>query len=1195
MGKVKFTKDQQKVIDLRNCNVLVAAAAGSGKTAVLVERILKKISSREKPVDIDRLLVVTFTDAAAGEMRERISRAIEERRILEPNNAHLERQAALIHNAQITTIHSFCLGIIRNYFNEVDLDPGFRLGDETEVKLLKAEVMEAVLEAFYAEGGKEFTAFVESYAAGKRDEGLEKLIYRLYDFAMSYPWPKQWLESQRACFLLKSLEDFYAAPWQSELLGFLKAEIMDCMEENRIALELTREIDGPYMYEAALEADRELLLLLAKAKSYQEIGDILSELSWAKLSAKRDANVDAEKREVAKLLRDSVKKTVNGLREKYYFQPPEEMLADMQGAAPAMNALVDATLAFMEAYQRKKEDRNLLDFNDLEHYALKILVEEPKEGSLQPVPTRTAVELSHFYDEILIDEYQDSNLVQETLLNSISKEKFGKPNVFMVGDVKQSIYKFRLARPELFMGKFETYQEEGSYVRVDLKQNFRSRNSVLQAINYIFYGIMKKDLGNIRYDEAAALYPGREEKENEKEDVSEEMGAWDEWEQCELLIAESSKEVPDKELEGKIIAKRMRELHEEQGIPYKDMVILLRSMKGWSEELAAVLKEEGIPARAATRTGYFSAVEVITVLNLLLVIDNPRQDIPLAAVLRSYIGGFDDEELAQMRCLDKEGELYDCLLLERSEKANRFLALLRKLRRLVPLLGIYELLTVIYETTGYYRYVKALPGGAARCANLDMLLEKGADFEKTSYGGLFQFNRYIEKLHRYEVDFGEAEAVLGSQDTVSIMSIHKSKGLEFPVVFLAGMGKGFNKQDARERILFHPDLGIGPDYIDSSLRTKAPTLLKQAIKRKTDLENLGEELRILYVAMTRAREKLILTGCVKEHEKARIKWQQGKPLLFSQRAAAGSYLDWIMPRVFAWQEGPKVSGASYVITYVTEAELAFETVFSRIAGEGRKERLLSLELETEDIWSEEEKAKVEACLTFQYPYENEGQIKSKLTVSELKRLSQQEEDGSQMLKELEEKEAYVPDFAREEVEASGSLRGTVYHRVMEHISFLRAEAKGLESELQRLEAAGKISKEERKMVSLRKLSKFLKSSLGLRMKEAENAGLLYRERPFVIGLPAKSVQPELESEETVLVQGVIDCFFEEAEGLVLVDYKTDRVSEALELAQRYKSQLEYYKAALEQLTGKRVKECYIYSFSLGEMVELPQTEFYKEY
>lgn len=1179
MGKVKFTEDQQKVIDLRNCNVLVSAAAGSGKTAVLVERILEKISSREHLVDIDHLLIVTFTDAAAGEMRERISRAIEERLLLEPDNVHLERQAALVHNAKITTIHSFCLDVIRNYFNEIDLDPGFRMGDETELLLLRGEAMEEVVEAFYAEEGPGYLSFVESYAAGKRDESIEKLVYRLYDFAMSYPWPKLWIEEQRKSFCVEKEEDFFEADWQKELVDFLKAEIRDCLEINKTALELAGMPDGPYMYEPSLLSDEEQLERLCKAEDYQSIGRFLETISWAKLSAKKDDCVDTEKREAVKLLRDSVKKVINGLKEKYYFQPIEEMIADMKKVAPAMNAFLDLTLAFMEAYQKKKEEKNLLDFNDMEHYALKILTREPENGTAGvslALPTQTAVELSHYYEEILIDEYQDSNLVQETLLNSISREKFGQPNVFMVGDVKQSIYKFRLARPELFMEKFNTYQENGNYVRIDLKKNFRSRESVLEAINYIFFGIMKKDLGNIDYDGDAALYPGR----LPLEETEKEAGFWKD---CEIFIAQSEEEVTDKELEGKILARQMKKLHEEQNIPYKDMVVLLRSMKGWSEELVNVLKEEGIPARAATQTGYFSAVEVMTILNLLLIIDNPRQDIPLAAVLRSSIGSFSDEELAAFRCINKEGELYDCLLAAgEQKKVQDFLTLLNRFRGLVPIVGIYELLTIIYEETGYYNYVKALPGGKARCANLDMLLQKGADFEKTSYGGLFQFNRYIERLHQYEVDFGEAFVLGENQDIVSIMSIHKSKGLEFPVVFLAGMGKGFNKQDTRERILLHPDLGIGPDYIDSELRTKSPTLLKQVIKRKTDLENMGEELRVLYVAMTRAREKLILTGCVKDVEKAQLKWQQAKPLLFSQRAGAGCYLDLIMPRVFSWQEKP-VDKLSYRVEYITEEELSFEAVAARMSGEQRKAELLSLE--KKEIWSEEEQRKAERYISFQYPYTPEGKIKSKLTVSELKRqaMQEQEEEG-QLLDELTEKEAYIPSFIQKREENSGSLRGTVYHRVMENISFLQAEKNGLEIELAALVETGRISREELSLISTKKLSWFLGSKLGQRMKKAQAEGKLYREQPFVIGLSASKLQPELKSEETVLVQGVIDSFFEENGQLILMDYKTDRVASGDELIKRYKSQLKYYKAALEQLTGKKVAECYIYSFYLGETI-----------
>jgi ATP-dependent helicase/nuclease subunit A len=637
-------------------------------------------------------------------------------------------------------------------------------------------------------------------------------------------------------------------------------------------------------------------------------------------------------------------------------------------------------------------------------------------------------------------------------------------------------------------------------------------------------------------------------------------------------------------------------------------------MKGWSEEIVGVLKEEGIPAKATTQTGYFSATEVALILNLLLIIDNPLQDIPLASVLRSPIGGFTDEELADLRCLNREGSLYDCVveciseaatsskvpgrtsnksLSHTSDKAAQFLTLLEELRSLVPFVGIYELLSVIYEKTGYYNYAKALPGGAARCANLDMLLEKGAAFERTSYGGLFQFNRYIERLHRYEVDFGEAEALGENQDTVTIMSIHKSKGLEFPVVFLAGMGKNFNKQDTRERILLHPDLGIGPDYIDSTLRTKSPTLLKQVIKRRSELESIGEELRVLYVAMTRARDKLYLTGCVKETEKAMARWTQGKLLLFSQRAGAASFFDFIMPRVLLWQECEPVceserkpgsgEGARFLVTYLTEEELTFETVAEKISKESQRMELLALERKT--VWSEEEMDKAEAILSYTYPYKKEKEIKSKFTVSELKRMSYQEEEEVPLW-QSPASEAYVPLFAREDKEMTGSFRGTVYHRILEQISFVAARTEGLSTELNRLIEKKRLTKEEEKLVSKQKLSRFLTSGLGKRLQVAEGKGLLHREQPFVIGCLASQVQPRIDSEETVLVQGVIDCFFEEEKGLVLVDYKTDRVAGKTELVEKYKSQMDYYRQALEQLTGKPVVEAYLYSFHLGEEIRI---------
>ncbi len=1258
MGNMNWTSDQQKVIDLRNRNILVSAAAGSGKTAVLVERIITMITDSKKPIDIDRLLIVTFTEAAAGEMRERIGAAIEEKLKEQPDNLHLQKQEALLHSAQITTIHSFCLGVIRNYFNTIDLDPSFRIGDETELKLLKSDVLGELLEEKYEEGEENFYQFIETYATGKSDNGIEDMILGFHNFAMSYPWPKQWMEEQRQVFAVDSFADMEGSVWMKLLMEDITRQIESFCEEYEQLLKVSEESDGPYMYAETLELEKAAFAKLKKAVSpnfteadkdkkeaeafglgYRKLGQQLSIFKWERLSAKKDDSVNAEKREWVKEKRNQIKKELDKIKERYFYQSPEEMAADMQKVSAVMNVMVDLCLAFTDRYQAKKEERGIVDFNDLEHFALQILVKPESDNvdldeRISYITTPVARELQDVYEEILIDEYQDSNFVQETILTSISKIDRGEPNVFMVGDVKQSIYKFRLARPELFMEKYENYsKEDSSYQRIDLHANFRSRREVLEGINYIFEGIMRKDLGNIEYDEAARLNAGAtfEPLPENKAIAKEKLYL------TELLLVENGngeeesafKELTAQELEAKAIAKRMKEYvaggmlvwdknkKAYRSAKYSDMVILLRSPKAWTDQMIEVLKEEGIPAVANVQTGYFSALEVRTILNYLLVIDNPLQDIPLAGTLTSFIGDFTEKELGQIREGNNGEALYESLqkfveihLPQESEteqegvdepgdrkacegneewlvlagKIQGFIEQLSYFRQLVPYTSVYDIIQAIYEKTGFYDYVSILPGGSVRKGNLDMLLQKAIDFEATSYGGLFHFNRYIERLHEYDIDFGEAKSAEGSDDVVQLMSIHKSKGLEFPVVFLAGMFKKFNQQDARSRLVLHPDLGIGPDYVDYKRRTKTPTLLKKVIQRRIELENLGEELRVLYVALTRAKEKLIMVGNGKELENLLTKWQSEGELSYRKLAQAGSYIDWVGPRVMKQLLETDVEQNLYELTQFTVKDLVAEEIVEAVNREDKKEELLNWQ--TLHPVSKEEKENIAYYMNFIYPYKQEEAIKSKVSVSELKKLYQkEEEDLSEPL--IRQEEAYIPEFAREEEVITGAGRGTIYHKVMECLVFGEVEGKeSLEKQLDELQAKETLLPEERKQLDLGKLMGFFESKLGRRMIEADAKKNLYKEQPFVMGIPAKEINSSINSEEMVLVQGIIDAYFEEEDSLVLMDYKTDRVKNARELIDKYKAQLDYYQKALEKITGKQVKERIIYSFYLGEEIIL---------
>jgi ATP-dependent exoDNAse (exonuclease V) beta subunit (contains helicase and exonuclease domains) len=1278
-----WTKAQQKVIDTRNRNVLVSAAAGSGKTAVLVERIISMISEGENPIDIDRLLVVTFTNAAAAEMRSRIGKAIEEKLLKQPDNQHLQKQISLLQSAQITTIHSFCLNVIRNYFHRIDLDPSFKIAEESEITLMKSDVISDLLERWYEVGTDDFHTFVESYSYSKSDAPIEDLILQLYNFSMSDPWPKEWIAQKRRMFDLHSPQELAQASWMKEIFNYIEAVLCDLIVKNQKALDICNEIGGPAAYIPALLSDRSLLVNLKDAASYEESRERFAEINFARLSGKKEEGVEPWKKDHVKALREDVKKGIKDITAQFFFQTPEEMLKDIQEVGKVMQVLFDLTLEFMEEFAKKKEEKNLIDFNDLEHFALKILVNEE--------PTQAALELSEQFEEILIDEYQDSNMVQETILKSISREAFGKPNRFMVGDVKQSIYKFRLAMPEIFMEKYETYSSEDEtvenqinlYQRIDLDKNFRSRKIVLDYVNKIFEQIMQKPVGGIIYDDAASLKYGElfeetldhtissdvlsrtpsqvdllllteEEFSNNDTDSDSIMENGQESSENRNTSQETQEDVEEaiytkRELEARMIARKIKELTDpvngmlvfdkknngHRPATYKDIVVLTRTMTGWSEVFVNTLMNEGISAYAETGTGYFQTLEIMTVLNLLRIIDNPRQDIPLTGVLYSPIVGFTTTELATIRASARNVSMYNALLTYAEEgtreelkgKVSEFLELLRTFRSMVNYKPIHEMIQTVLDQTGYYYYVSAMPGGDRRKANIDMLISQAVRFEKGSYTGLFHFIRYIEKLHKYEVDFGEATTSGEQDDTVRIMSIHKSKGLEFPIVFVAGMSKQFNTQDLRSSIVLHSEMGVGPEYIDCKLRTKVPTLIKKAIQKKVQIENLGEELRVLYVALTRPKEKLILTGYLDSMDEI-----QEKDFSFFELLSAKSYLDWVLPATVnqvGWN--PQIINHDLVcskdtmsITIVHKNTLLKEELKKQIFLQKDEEDLRKIDPDT--IYSQPLKDELKTRFDYVYPYLKEKNLKVKMTVSELKKLGQYQDEeqsvnlyqkpeaevlnnnfaksvteiGSKKLgtvdetiknnKDINLTPATVPNFiSQQEVAVTGTDRGTLYHKVLELLDLTNVSTKDeVSTELQRMVADNRIKEEDVKKLKAEYIKNFVTSEVAGRMRQAALAGKLYKEQQFVIGIKASEVMKDVDSEELILIQGIIDVYFEEDGELVLLDYKSDLVQSEEQLIKRYKVQLEYYRRALEQMFHKKVKEMIIYSLPFGKEIRIEE-------
>lgn len=1202
---VTWTEEQQKVIELRDRNILVSAAAGSGKTAVLVERIITMLTDDEHPIDVDRLLIVTFTEAAASEMKERIRDAIEKKLKEDPGNEHLMQQATLIHSAQITTIHSFCLSVIRDHFHAIDMDPSFRIGEEGELKLLKQDVLEELLEERYETADPAFLRFVAAYGSGKTDKKIEELILKIFEYSRSYPDAGEWLDQCIASYQIESKEELE----NSLFIQLVKRNVSYYLEEAKKlllqALEICNEEDGPIVYTTTLDQDMWMIEVLSQADTFEAMTKEFQNISWARLASNRDKTVSEEKIRQVKSIRDDVKSMVGELATQYFYQDIGDLLEDLRLCLPAAEELVSLVRAFSEKFEEKKKSQNMIDFSDMEQYALRILTEK-KDGKL--VSSAIAREYKQQYQEIMIDEYQDSNLIQETILNSISTIDEGRYNIFMVGDVKQSIYRFRLSRPELFMEKFDTYDTEDSKTqRIDLHKNFRSRGEVLESINLIFQQIMTKNLGGIEYDDQAALYTGAAYPQKDGLNVD-----------TEVIVIDSDAEGTEssaQELEARALALRIRELvgkhlvtdkktGELRPARYSDIVILTRSIQGFADVFTEVLNREGIPTYAGTREGYFATQEIGVILDYLRVLDNRRQDLPLAAVLTSAVGGFTNQELAEIKAEYPDLPFWKAVIFyidsesgepKLQSRLRSFMEQMDQFRKIVPYTSMHELLWKILDETGYKDYASAMPGGAQRRANLEMLVEKARAFESTSYKGLFHFIRYIEQLQKYDVDYGEANVEDEQSDTVRVMTIHKSKGLEFPIVFAAGMGKGFNLQDARRNVVLHARMGIGLDAVDLEHRTKSPSIVKKVIQKEESLDTLAEELRILYVALTRAREKLIITGKLSNLEK-RFEWygmvpgDENTPLPYYRLSKAGSYWDWILPAVMRIKKHPSME-----IRVLTAEEIAQAETEKKITDTVTRQILERWD--TDRIFDPEMHEKLREQFEYHYPYESGKNQKLKFTVSELKKriylqdsLGEELEEAGEQLYEEPEIIPLIPAFLQEEQQLTGALRGTAYHRLMELLDFQTVTEdygeSSLEKDLEIYVAEGRIGREDADCIWKKDVLKFLNSSIGKRVCQSARCSKLWKEQPFVLGVSAKEIYPNEQEDEQILVQGIIDVYFEEEDGLVVLDYKTDKVYSADSLVERYHGQLEYYAKALEQITGKTVKEKIIYSFTLGEEIRL---------
>ncbi|WP_211745497.1 helicase-exonuclease AddAB subunit AddA [Paenibacillus sp. Marseille-Q4541] len=1360
-----WSDDQWKAIASAGEDMLVAAAAGSGKTAVLVERIIRKISDENAGFSVDRLLVATFTKAAASEMRERIRDALETALEEQPESDHLRRQLSLLGRASITTLHSFCMEIIRRYYQQIPLDPGFRILNEYEAELMRQELLMDLFEQKYSEEGEgsTFRRLVDWFSGERNDDAMYRLVQKLYDFSRSHSWPSYWLDEMAASFRVNSVEELSQSAWVKSIMRDAELALGGAVRLLEQALDIAKEPEGPAAYAETFSSDLEMvqeLLTRVKSGAWDELYDIFHQSQFGKLKAVRKGQADPALQERAKERREAAKKTVTELKTAMFGRAPEQFLEEMQKAAPLMEELSSVVNRFADIFAEEKKARGVVDFSDLEHYALHILrhSDSTPEKSL---PSDAAIEYQQQFDEVLLDEYQDTNTVQEDIVSLISRK--GPGNRFMVGDVKQSIYRFRLAEPGLFLDKYRRYdaEGEGEGLRIDLARNFRSRLEVVDAVNMLFRQIMNAGVAEIEYDDAAALSYGASFPEipedgrytpelvlidragagtpEQAEAEGEDGAASEEMEQLEMETAE---------LEARVIASRIHEMVGNTGTPlpvydkntkemrparYGDIVILLRSAQLWTPLIMEQLKREGIPVIGDQNKGFFQATEIEIMLSLLQVVDNPQQDIPLASVLRSPIVGLDEEELAVIRLAGKQLSFYDAMrkTIEDSrmetdqvtkpsgvsnidQDAEQFEAqmalelglreasatmevmelggitlhdgvtsdehtdapgtlefkanLLRKLSAFSDLLeewrsearrgSLSELIWRIYRDTGYLDWVSGLPGGVQRSRNLKALYDRAKQYENsTANRGLFRFLTFIARLRDNGGDLGAVGIAADTEGSVRIMTIHRSKGLEFPIVFVAGMSKMFNQQDLNAPFMMHKELGFGPRFVDEENRVSYPTLASLAIRRRAHAELLAEEMRVLYVALTRPKEKMILIGTVKDVVQKAMNWSQIKnhhALLLPETllASGRSYLDWVGPALFrhpdAWHlralaslgdeedmsssssdsfsqdqsrwrisvlSGESVSSLNFAVSEVSDEVNEDRQYFTKALMDMQRVQTPSTQ-EDDSI-----KTEIDGVLSWSYPYMASAQTAASTSVTEMKALLAMQEHpplGLLEQKAFQEEQGRLavddeftlhlrrPKFM-EESTITGTERGTVYHTVMQHVP---AEA-GLTVSMVQDTLASLVERHillpyQAEAIDAVQIARFFESEPGIALAEAEKTGWVRREMPFSYGLPADETLLDFHSadvleeegrmessilhEETVLIQGIVDCLFEVNGKRILLDYKTDKVLEhrgGIEtLAKGYQFQLDLYARALHDILGYEIDEKWLYFFDADTAVKL---------
>lgn len=1209
-----WTNEQQAAIDSRGQTLLLSAAAGSGKTAVLVERIIRRLLDKEYPIDITELLVVTFTKAAAAEMRDRIGTALM-KALSETKDPRVERQLALLPSAQISTLHAFCQHVIRKYFYTIDLDPAFSIAGEEELNLLRRQVLEDVFLSYYEDDEKASILYplADMFGSDRGDDILMDTVSRMYIYARSLAWPEHWLKEAARSYDVAPDAVIDDMVWA----GPIKDAVRRILEED------ARLYDGVLYHLRQREAfapacdtfvaEQAALRQAAQARSWNDLSRFVRAIDFPRLKSLRKLSDDDKAVwERCKKVRDDVKKDViKTLQAVYFSATPEEWLDGMRAMKPIMDGLVTLTLDFAKAYGAAKKEKGWIDFSDLEHFCLQILL-APDASPEHPVPSAAAEELRSQYEEVFIDEYQDTNGVQELITRLVS----GEDNRFMVGDIKQSIYRFRLADPTLFLEKYHSFSRDEKAVQrcIDLGRNFRNVPVVLDAVNAVFSRAMTAEAAGMDYGEREKLYAGRQAPDDERwiggpvevdivptpSDEEDDDGSTAFEKECRFIAGRIGELLAS----GRMAARKDGTL---EPLSYRHIVVLLRSMAGKADVLIQALQEGGIPSYAEQSGGYFAAVEVQVMLALLRCIDNPEQDLAMAAVLRSPLVGLDETALAGVR-LAGDGTLWQNLPafvaslpdgVDEKEDLQQFMAAFDSWRTYSRRHGVAELLQRLYDDTAYVDFVGAMPGGDVRQANLKALYDRARQYEEAGFRGLFRYLQLMDKMKEDGLDLAPAKVVSEKEDVVRIMSIHKSKGLEFPVVFVADMGKAFNRRDTQDQILFHNRLGIGLKQYDPEWRMSYPTLIWSGIAAQLRWEGTAEEERILYVAMTRARDQLILTGHSSHIDRD---WQRWTSRL--NPAQAKSYFDWVMPAALApfgakadadyarpgaaWQDAIWQVRIARAVPAGTVEEGAYD-------GEPRLEALRRGDLTGTPVpsWLDEQ-------LSWQYAYPQAVRTAAKFSVSEVKRRYQElHSDELQDEAALSvpaaaviptapgEDDAFAalpPWLAGEEAAVSGAQRGTALHKALQYITPAADQTTAtLRREIDAFVRQGLLSREEAKLVYVPVLAAFCQSDIGRRMAESPE---LHREYPFTVLLAGGDPLPETETGEQILIQGVIDCLFREDDAWILVDYKSDRLETADAFRSRYAVQLALYKRAVEQITHRPVEETYIYSLHLQQEIRL---------